>query len=90
MPERWLPENERPAEFQSDHLAASQPFSVGPTNCLGKPLAWAEMRLILSRLIWFFELEGVNGKPFNWEAQKMIMTVEKDPLWLRLKPRKRV
>lgn len=86
-PERWLPKEQRPRDFLNDNLAASQPFSVGPTNCMGKPLAWAEMRLILARLFWYFEVEAVPDKPFVWEKQKMVMTVEKDPLWLKLRPR---
>ncbi|MCJ1308562.1 hypothetical protein MMC25_002215 [Agyrium rufum] len=58
-PERWLPESQRPAQFQNDHLSASNPFSVGPTWCLGKGLAWAEMRIFLCRLLWAFDVEEI-------------------------------
>lgn len=87
IPERWLPKDQQPSEYAGDVLSASQPFSVGPTNCLGRPLAWAEMRLVLARIFWYFEVSLVPERPFSWESQKMLMTVEKDPLWLALKPR---
>lgn len=35
-PERFLPPGERPAEYENDKRGASQPFSAGPRNCLGK------------------------------------------------------
>lgn len=38
-----------------------QPFSFGPRNCLGKNLARAEMRLIMAKLLWRFDLELVQG-----------------------------
>ncbi|OCL09616.1 putative RNA polymerase II mediator complex component Srb8 [Glonium stellatum] len=88
VPERWLPAEERPAQFAADNLAVSQPFSVGPTNCLGKPLAWAEMRLLIARVIWFYDISMVKERPFDWDSQRIIMVVEKNPLWLKLKPRK--
>jgi cytochrome P450 len=33
-----------------------QPFSVGRHQCIGYKFAWAEMRLVLARLLWAFEL----------------------------------
>ncbi|KAF2864896.1 cytochrome P450 [Massariosphaeria phaeospora] len=54
VPERWLPADQRPKEHAADRLAACQPFNVGPTNCIGKPLAWAEMRLLVAKIILTF------------------------------------
>ncbi|KAK8029625.1 hypothetical protein PG993_010916 [Apiospora rasikravindrae] len=51
-PERWLGD----ARYAGDRLHASQAFSVGPRGCLGKNLSWMEMRLILSNLLWHFDL----------------------------------
>jgi cytochrome P450 len=88
VPDRWLPLDQRPSEYATDHLEASQPFNVGPTGCIGKPLAWAEMRIIIAKLIWRYRLSMTKGKPFTWEALRKMMIVEKDPLWLTLEQRK--
>ncbi|KAK7222568.1 hypothetical protein V2G26_010571 [Clonostachys chloroleuca] len=52
IPERWQDDS----RFSTDAKKAFQPFSFGPRNCLGKNLAYAEMRLILSRIVWNFDL----------------------------------
>lgn len=36
-----------------------KPFSVGPRNCVGQGLAWAEIRGVLARLVWDFKIEAV-------------------------------
>lgn len=51
IPERWLNPDCK------DNLAASQPMSVGPRQCIGQNLGWQEMRLILAHLLWNFELQ---------------------------------
>ena len=86
-PERWLPESQRPTEFQNDQLPASNPFSVGPTGCLGRGLAWAEMRIFLCRLLWAFDVEEVPEKRVVWSKLKTMMIVQKEPMELRLKSR---
>ncbi|KJZ71038.1 hypothetical protein HIM_09565 [Hirsutella minnesotensis 3608] len=85
-PERWLPD-ERPSEFANDKLSVSKPFSTGPAGCLGKPLAWAEMRLILARLVWAFDLSVDKDRRLDWTKLKAMMTVEKEPMWVRLRTR---
>jgi cytochrome P450 len=50
IPERWLQSN-RASQFATDKRNTLQPFSFGPRNCIGKNLAYAELRLILSRMI---------------------------------------
>jgi cytochrome P450 len=40
---------------------ASQPFSYGPRNCIGRNLAYVEMKLIIARLVWTFDLENATG-----------------------------
>lgn len=54
LPERWLAECGADLEspFFGDRREALRPFSVGPWSCVGQHLAWAEMRLILARLLW--------------------------------------
>ncbi|KAJ8115035.1 hypothetical protein ONZ43_g4760 [Nemania bipapillata] len=54
QPERWLGEH---VQFSRDHLNASLPFGTGPRVCLGKNLAYLEMLLITTHLLWNFDLE---------------------------------
>lgn len=79
-PERWLGD----PEFNNDHLDALEPFSVGPRNCLGKNLAWHEMRLILSTVLLHFDVELLE-ESMDWPDQKVYTLWEKKPLICKLK-----
>ncbi|KAF5703768.1 cytochrome P450 monooxygenase [Fusarium globosum] len=84
-PERWLGD----PRFAADQKDAFQPFSHGPRNCLGRNLAYAEMRLILARLLWNFDLE-LQPKCKNWIAdQKTYSLWQKVDLDVKLVPVKR-
>jgi cytochrome P450 len=85
-PERWLTTDERPDWTRNDHLEASQPFSVGPRNCIGMSLAYAETKLILARLLFRFNLELLDDE-FNIEKQKVYLMWQKPPLSVRLSRR---
>lgn len=82
-PERWLGD----AEFKDDHLDALEPFSVGPRNCLGRNLAWHEMRLLLATVMLHFDLELCDESK-DWTDQKVYTIWEKKPLMCTLKPAK--
>ncbi|TGJ86345.1 hypothetical protein E0Z10_g2441 [Xylaria hypoxylon] len=81
IPERWTGED---ARFSGDKRESSQPFSYGPRNCLGRNLAYAEMRLVMARLIWHFDIE--NATDGNWMDQRVYMVWEKGPLHVKLRP----
>lgn len=82
IPERWLGEN---PEFDGDQRDASQPFQIGPRACIGRNLAYVEIKLIIARLIWQFDLE--NATEEDWMGgQKVFMVWEKMPLWIKLHP----
>lgn len=89
LPERWLVKSESVGDaspFAHDNKPCMQPFSFGPRNCLGKNLARAEMRLIMAKLLWMYDLELVDGGK-NWlEGQKIFGFWEKPPLMCRLYP----
>ncbi|KAK1545892.1 hypothetical protein CPAR01_03394 [Colletotrichum paranaense] len=52
IPERWIPG----PEYEPNTKEVVQPFSIGPRNCIGINLAWHEMRLILAKTLWNFDL----------------------------------
>jgi len=87
IPERFYPETkDEKAMFASDDKAASQPFSLGPRNCIGRALAYAEMRLIMARLIWNFDLELAAGSEEWGTEQRAYLVWEKGPLMVKLTP----
>ncbi|OAA59705.1 Cytochrome P450 [Niveomyces insectorum RCEF 264] len=81
VPERWLGDK----RYATDCRDILQPFSVGPRNCIGKNLAYAEMRLILARLLYNFDLE-IMPDSRNWSQQKIYTLWEKGPLNVKLTP----
>lgn len=89
-PERWLRSNGTGASAV-DNFEAFRPFSFGPRSCIGKNLAGAEMRLLLSRILWRFDLQLVETKEgLTWlEKQRIWGFWKKPPLLCRLSPVKR-
>ncbi|KAL8837304.1 MAG: hypothetical protein Q9170_002561 [Blastenia crenularia] len=83
IPERWLETS--PPEFQDDKKEASQPFSVGPRNCVGQNIAMAEMRLVMARLLWSFDVEAVL-RDEEWMDQPTYLLWEKKPLPIKIIP----
>ncbi|KAF2129142.1 cytochrome P450 [Dothidotthia symphoricarpi CBS 119687] len=85
-PERWLPEGQRPSEFDADRRDGFQPFSYGPRVCIAMNLAYAEMRYILARYLWHFDID-ITEKSKTWmDNQKAYLVWDKPGLFLRLTP----
>jgi cytochrome P450 len=82
VPERWLGDE----RYKDDRKKALQPFSLGPRNCLGMNLAYAEVRVILARLLWNFDME-LCEESMNWaEGMKVFMILQRPPLMVKLTP----
>lgn len=81
-PERWL--KPPPEEFASDTLEASAPFSLGPRACLGKRFAYAELRLIITKMLFHFDIELCEGSSMWISRQKSYFQWEKLPLHVKL------
>ena len=90
-PERWLGDE----NYSNDNLNASLPFGTGPRVCIGRNLASLEMRLILSHLLWSFDIELDRGKyeeknkvwglDGRMKPMRVFHSMTKPELWLRLK-----
>ncbi|KAK4167838.1 cytochrome P450 [Cladorrhinum sp. PSN259] len=78
-PERFLDGGDGDEKSgQRDLIDALQPFSYGPRNCIGRNLAYAEMRLILARVLFDFDLR-LDDSSKGWaERQKA------NSLWIKL------
>ena len=90
MPERWLPIGERPEEYDHDQLSASKPFSVGFHSCLGRNLAWVELRLVVTRLLWAFDILDEPTERVEFDDFPVILLVQKQPMKIRVKVRQEV
>lgn len=106
IPERWLPESsplnnqsssDPPFEhstFLNDKKSVVQPFSVGPRNCIGVNLAYAEMRLVLACLLWNFDLKvpetlfkgAIRKELLIFEEQKTYALWEREPFKVQIIP----
>lgn len=87
-PERFLGTNAEALEA-GNNLEALQSFSVGPRNCIGRNLAYAEMRIILARLVFDFDLKMADDTK-NWiERQKAYTLWGRVPLGVYLTPREK-
>jgi cytochrome P450 len=87
-PERWLPTDnagsKKTDKYADDRREALQAFGYGPRNCLGQNMALHEMRLVLARLFFRFDLELLEESR-DWPDQKAFVLWEKKPLLCRLK-----
>ncbi|KAL5358523.1 cytochrome P450 [Aspergillus floccosus] len=80
-PERFLADS----KFTDDRRDALQPFHVGPRNCLGRNLAYSEMRLILAKIIFNFDMK-IADDAHDWIKQKNFLMWQKRPLNVHLTP----
>ncbi|KAH8745301.1 benzoate 4-monooxygenase cytochrome P450 [Diaporthe sp. PMI_573] len=92
IPERWLPEatQDPSSSFYNDARDAVQTFSYGPRNCVGKHVAYNEMRTIMARLLWEFDmkLDQLSAKwtrPYSEHKSWLIWN--KPPLFIYLQKR---
>ncbi|KAL0260739.1 hypothetical protein SLS55_004429 [Diplodia seriata] len=80
IPERWLPDT----GYEDDRRDVVQAFSYGPRNCIGKNLAYHEMRVILAKMLWNFDFE-VCPESEAWIIQKSYTLWQKTPLLVKAK-----
>ncbi|KAI9782988.1 MAG: hypothetical protein M1816_001648 [Peltula sp. TS41687] len=86
-PERWLQSSlsDPSSSFHHDKREASQAFSMGAWSCIGKYLAYQELRLILAKLVWHFDITAAErGRNVEWTKQKCFALVEKEPFDVKL------
>ncbi|KAM0816462.1 hypothetical protein AB5N19_02264 [Seiridium cardinale] len=87
-PDEFIPERfeGKDPKFANDRLDAVQPFIVGPRDCIGRNLAYAEMRLVLAKLIWNFDLRLAEDSKKWLQGQKSHLLWDKPPLNVYLAP----
>jgi cytochrome P450 len=82
VPERWLGDE----KYKDDRRDVLNPFSYGPRNCIGINLAYAEINLVLARLLWTFDTE-LRPECNDWVRGMPVWAVyQRPPLWINLLP----
>ncbi|KAI2624672.1 benzoate 4-monooxygenase cytochrome P450 [Hypomontagnella submonticulosa] len=82
VPERWLGDE----RYAGDAKELFQPFSSGPLNCIGLTMGRMETRVILTKLIYNFDIELMpECKDWLWN-QKNYIAWHKPPLMVKLTP----
>ncbi|EFQ99889.1 hypothetical protein MGYG_02901 [Nannizzia gypsea CBS 118893] len=93
IPERWLPGAEKlDPGFAKDDKNAFQPFAYGAHNCPGKKMGYYEIRLVMTKVLWHFDLELVHkdgGALDSWDHIDNYQSYVRVPLWVKATPVKR-
>jgi cytochrome P450 len=80
-PNSFIPERFLNHDSKTDDLSAFQPFGLGRHSCIGIKLAYAEMRLVLARLLYVFDISLADEKDiWDWGEQETYIFWEKKAL----------
>jgi versicolorin B desaturase len=71
--------------FANDNYDAFQPWSVGLRNCIGRNLAYAELRLTLAKVLWHYDITLDTEKTGDFLDQKIWSIWAKRELYVTLK-----
>lgn len=64
-PDRFYNKGDEKSKYAGDRLDAVNAFLLGQRSCIGRNLAYAEMRLILARLVWEFDM-SIDDSSRDW------------------------
>lgn len=69
-------------------MASFRPFAYGSRDCIGKNLAYSEMRLVMARTLLRFDFVGVDPVSKDFLTSQRAFTVWVKPsLWVKFKER---
>ncbi|CAN9142059.1 unnamed protein product [Alternaria alternata] len=84
-PNSFIPERFLHSKPEHDNMAAFAPFMVGRHSCIGAKVAYNEMRLILARLLWSFNIRLKDDLDrWDWGEQCTYLLWDKKPLEVTL------
>ncbi|KAK5109562.1 hypothetical protein LTR62_006913 [Meristemomyces frigidus] len=90
QPSQFIPERFLEGSNFDDDKDSFHPFLMGRHQCIGIRFAWAEMRLILARLLYVYDISFVSEPNVkDWGAQQTFIFWQKMPMEIRLSKRQR-
>lgn len=63
IPERYLPKSDKRAAPEANHAGTHYAFGAGRRECPGKHVADASLYIVISRILWAFDIVGNPKKP---------------------------
>lgn len=89
-PERWLPPSHPLYDsiFANDNHDAFRPFSFGTRDCIGKNLAYSELRVIICRLLYRFDFALAPGQEDWLERARVFIVWDKPEIRVTFRERK--
>lgn len=60
-PLRWIEASDTTDASVQLAQSAFCPFSIGPRGCVGKTMAYAEMKILLARMTWLYDMRLKEG-----------------------------
>ena len=61
---------------------------VANADCTITRLAWVEMKMVLAKVLWNFDLElAEKMKEVDWTDQKVYLLNQKTPMYVKMRPR---
>lgn len=83
MPERWLSENEKGHTSFNPWAGPVHPFGAGTRGCWGRKLASQELKILVTLIIWNFELQPTPAELSTFAAHD-VLTHGPQKCYLRL------
>lgn len=71
-PERWLKVDGQGNVKYDPQAGPSMSFSLGPRACFGRRLAYLEMRMLLTLIVWNFEFQRLDNKLSHYDTAEAI------------------
>ena len=60
---------------------------MGPRGCIGQNMAYIQGRILLAKMIWYFDWELLNKGQADWERDLKLYAIwEKPPVILKYTP----
>ncbi|KAF2258940.1 cytochrome P450 [Lojkania enalia] len=85
-PNSFIPERFLNPDPKTDDMSAFQPFGLGRHSCIGMKHAYAEMRLILARMLYSFDIALADQHDrWDWGDQQAFIFWDKRPLRVTLR-----
>ncbi|KAI0143766.1 cytochrome P450 [Xylariaceae sp. FL1272] len=79
VPERWIDKDD--PKWANDRKDVYEPFGWGARNCIGKNLAMLELRLLLCKTLYHYDI-SLRPECDEWIKQKTFITWQKPALMI--------
>eukprot|EP00753_Platysulcus_tardus_P012149 PLAT3341.6.p1 GENE.PLAT3341.6~~PLAT3341.6.p1 ORF type:complete len:493 (-),score=190.29 PLAT3341.6:75-1553(-) len=84
-PDKFDPERFSAEQSSKRHRFSYQPFSAGPQDCIGRALAWVELRYVLSLLLPVLKFDLVPGYTYSERETVTVRPAEDMPMRVSLR-----